>query len=178
VDKPRDLKLAEVAFNAFYDERPPVFFDDLNHNAMMKWVRIVRAVIGDFKKLPKVGREPMGSMEKREAYLERERTRKRRERDAAKAARANGHDDESVHGYAKKSRYNKPHPGPGAFKTREEKVRDWEKGDEEDRKLLTDKHYTKRSKEELAARGRMGYRNAQRRKLGLPTSEVSTENSG
>jgi hypothetical protein len=180
VKKPKTLHIAEMAYNAYYDERPQVFFDDLNHEAHMRWVRIVRAVLGEDKKIPKGGNTTNHRRISDEERRERDRARKQRERDAVLAARANGqdHDDESVHvvvGKAKKGKRRKV-PGSGikaghTFKTVEEKAAEWERGDEHDKKLLTDRKSRDRRGEEVKARARMSWRNGQRRKLGLPVDE-------
>lgn len=54
--EPRDLRLARRAYEAFHDEQPPVWFEDLSHDYQMKWVRAVRASREELKHLPKVGR--------------------------------------------------------------------------------------------------------------------------
>jgi hypothetical protein len=48
--KPKDLALAEVAYNAFYGETPQVFFDDLAPTYQMRWVRAVRSAVADYRK--------------------------------------------------------------------------------------------------------------------------------
>ena|SRR5215510_2967300 len=59
--KPKDLMLAEVAYNEFYEQQPCVWFDNLNHNYQMRWVRAVRAVLADYKKVtPKGVGRPKG----------------------------------------------------------------------------------------------------------------------
>lgn len=40
--KPKDLQLAEIAYNTFYDA-PEVRFDDTTPSYQMRWVRVVRA---------------------------------------------------------------------------------------------------------------------------------------
>ena len=60
--KPKDLMLAEVAYNTFYEEQPQVFFDDLNHGYQMRWVRAVRSVVSEQRKLrtgPNGGSQPV-----------------------------------------------------------------------------------------------------------------------
>ena len=47
VRKPKDLAMAEAVYN---EVRPEVPFDDLNHEAQMRWVRAARAAVGDYKR--------------------------------------------------------------------------------------------------------------------------------
>ena len=42
---PKDLRAAEVGYNAFYDNQPQVFFSSLNHTYQMRWVRAAREII-------------------------------------------------------------------------------------------------------------------------------------
>ena len=49
--KPKDLALAEVAYNAFYAETPQVLFDDLAPQYQMRWVRAIRSAMADYRKL-------------------------------------------------------------------------------------------------------------------------------
>jgi|SRR5215510_902652 len=53
--KPKDLHIAEIAYNAFYEEQPQVFFDDLAHGYQMRWVSVIRSVLGEYKRIPKGG---------------------------------------------------------------------------------------------------------------------------
>jgi hypothetical protein len=47
--EPKDFHLGRRAYEAYYNEQPQVWFDDLNHEAQMRWVRAARAVIEDLK---------------------------------------------------------------------------------------------------------------------------------
>ena len=42
--KPKDYLMAEAAYNAFYQQQPQVFFDNLAHDYQMKWVAVAREV--------------------------------------------------------------------------------------------------------------------------------------
>ena len=55
--KPKDQALAELAYNAYWQEQPPVWFDDLNQIAQMRWVRVIRAIKGSPR-----GRDPVTAM--------------------------------------------------------------------------------------------------------------------
>lgn len=44
-NEPRDFRLARRAYEAFFDESPQVWFEQLGHEYQMKWVRVARAVI-------------------------------------------------------------------------------------------------------------------------------------
>lgn len=56
--EPKDYQLAKRAYEAYHNEQPQVWFEDLNHIAQMKWVRVVRAVIGDYRNKSFHGRPP------------------------------------------------------------------------------------------------------------------------
>jgi hypothetical protein len=43
--KPKDYLMAERGYNAFWNEQPTVWFDDLSHDYQMKWVRAAREMI-------------------------------------------------------------------------------------------------------------------------------------
>ena len=45
--EPKDYHLARRAYEAFYDEQPQVWFENLDHEFKMKWVRAARAVLQD-----------------------------------------------------------------------------------------------------------------------------------
>lgn len=107
--KPKDLQLAEIAYNTFYDE-PQVPFDDLATSYQMRWVRVVRAA----------GRS---------------------------RASSNGGSTTPREGGTKPSRKAKP-----------SKRADWAEEDKKDRALFTDKKWKEKSKEEIAARHRVHYR--------------------
>lgn len=47
--EPKDLHLARRAYEAFYDEQPQIWFDQLGHDYQMRWVRVARAVLEDAK---------------------------------------------------------------------------------------------------------------------------------
>jgi len=47
--EPRDFRMARRAYEAFFDESPQVWFDQLGHEYQMKWVRVARAVLVDSK---------------------------------------------------------------------------------------------------------------------------------
>jgi hypothetical protein len=64
--KPKDLALAEVAYNAFYAETPQVFFDDLSPTYQMRWVRAIRSAVADYRKLkPAAGGTGNGPSERK-----------------------------------------------------------------------------------------------------------------
>lgn len=48
-DEPRDYRLARRAYEAFFDESPQVWFEQLGHEYQMKWVRVARAVVSEGK---------------------------------------------------------------------------------------------------------------------------------
>lgn len=43
---PPDYERAAIAYSAFYNDQPQVFFEDLNPMYQMRWVRAIRAVNG------------------------------------------------------------------------------------------------------------------------------------
>jgi hypothetical protein len=43
--KPKDYLLAERGYNAFHNQQPQMWFDDLSHDYQMKWVRAAREII-------------------------------------------------------------------------------------------------------------------------------------
>lgn len=47
--EPKDFYLARRAYEAFYDEQPQIWFDQLSHDYQMRWVRAARAVLDDAK---------------------------------------------------------------------------------------------------------------------------------
>lgn len=51
--EPRDYRLARRAYEAYFDEQPQVWFDQLSHDYQMRWVKAARAVILELSKLPK-----------------------------------------------------------------------------------------------------------------------------
>jgi hypothetical protein len=163
--KPKDLALAEVAFNAFYDERPPVFFDDLNQNAQMKWVRIIRAVVKDYKSIPKGGNTSNHPGSGSGSISQEEKRRRDRERKQAKRqgmARENGHDN---------SVSRKSNQGLSLV----EKEADWAMKDQKDLAKMTDRPWKEKAPGERKAFHRMNYRNLQRRKYGLPLVELPSQ---
>jgi hypothetical protein len=160
--KPKDLALAEVAFNAFYDERPPVFFDDLNQNAQMKWVRIIRAVVKDYKSIPKGGNTSNHHRMSYEEKLKRDRERKKAKREVQGMARENGHDN---------SVSRKTNQGLSLV----EKEAIWAVQDEKDGSKMTDRPWKEKTPGERKAFHRMNYRNIQRRKYGLPLNPLPSQ---
>ena len=54
--EPKDFQLARRAYEAFFDEQPQVWFENLGHDYQMKWVRAIRAVMEELKGLR---REPI-----------------------------------------------------------------------------------------------------------------------
>jgi hypothetical protein len=143
--KPKDLRLGEIAYETFY-ERPQVAFDDLNHDAQMKWVKLCRKVIEEWR-----NSTPGNVVERKTFELEREVPPKR-----------------VMHKKAK-GRYAKSRKGTNLVPL-EEKVKDWDRNDEEDRKILTGK--SPQSKVEIAALARMRYRNKQRMLNGLEAKPI------
>jgi len=55
--EPRDYRLGRRAYEAFYNEQPQIWFEDLSHGHQMRWVNVARAVKEEQKKLPAVGRK-------------------------------------------------------------------------------------------------------------------------
>jgi hypothetical protein len=55
-DAPKALQLAELAYNAYWKEQPPIWFSDLGHEYQMRWVHVVRAVSDGHKKYTGRGR--------------------------------------------------------------------------------------------------------------------------
>lgn len=51
MDKPKDYRLAQLAYETFYNN-PAVPFGDLGHEYVMRWVMVARAVLGQNKKVP------------------------------------------------------------------------------------------------------------------------------
>lgn len=47
--EPRDYRLARRAYEAFWDEQPQIWFDQLSHEYQMRWVRTARAVMQEGK---------------------------------------------------------------------------------------------------------------------------------
>lgn len=45
--EPKDYHLGRRAYEAFYDEQPQVWFENLSHDYQMRWVRVARAVQED-----------------------------------------------------------------------------------------------------------------------------------
>jgi hypothetical protein len=43
--KPKDYLMGEAAYNAFYQQQPQVFFDDLAYDYQMRWVSVGREVV-------------------------------------------------------------------------------------------------------------------------------------
>lgn len=149
--KPKDLHLGEIAYNTFYGERPQVFFDDLSVEAQMKWVRLCRAIVEEYKKTTPG------------AVLVRASPKS-----AANPANENG--------YPTRGRAAKRGPPPGRndpkkrkfiIKTMEQKVKDWAEADAKDLSLLTNKPWRERSQKETDARNRIKYRETEREKNGL-----------
>lgn len=46
VRKPKDYQLAEKAYAAYFNDQPQLWFADLSHEYQMRWVRVIRAVMG------------------------------------------------------------------------------------------------------------------------------------
>ena len=79
--------MAEAAYNAFYEQKPQIFFDALSHDYQMRWVTVGREVVlvhDSFrhKKRQKEPREYKGSEEQRAQW--RAQAQRRRERIATK----------------------------------------------------------------------------------------------
>ncbi len=55
---PKDLANAKRGYEAFYSEQPHVWFEDLNHEYQMKWVRAARAIIEENSRYSGPGRRP------------------------------------------------------------------------------------------------------------------------
>jgi len=51
VKKPKDYQLAETAYNEFYEQSPQIFFEQTSHDYQMKWVKVVRSVLKDYREL-------------------------------------------------------------------------------------------------------------------------------
>lgn len=56
--EPKDYHLARRAYEAFFDEQPQVWFENLGHDYQMKWVRAARAVQEDLRRAPSAKRVP------------------------------------------------------------------------------------------------------------------------
>ena len=77
--------MAEAAYNAFYQEQPQIFFDDLAHHHQMKWVGVARRVAAfhdTYRHLKGDKRKFKGSEEQRAQW--RAQAQRRKERNATK----------------------------------------------------------------------------------------------
>lgn len=144
VRKPKDLQMAEVAYNTFYSEAPQVPFDDLATSYQMRWVRVVRAASRLRTSAPANGggSQPVRTKEAAQA------------KPSKKAKKANG-------------AYNAGARSPYV-------LAEWKKWDEDDKALLTDKKWKDKTKEEIHAIHRIAYRQKQRKKHGLLEATSAT----
>jgi hypothetical protein len=53
---PKDLAAAKRGYEAFYDEQPNIWFEDLAYNYQMRWVRAARAIMDEHKNYKGPGR--------------------------------------------------------------------------------------------------------------------------
>lgn len=53
---PKDLANAKRGYEAFYDEQPNIWFEDLAHQYQMRWVRAARAILEENKSYNGPGR--------------------------------------------------------------------------------------------------------------------------
>jgi hypothetical protein len=56
--EPKDYQLARRAYEAFHEEQPQVWFEDLSQEYQMRWVRAIRATIGEYRTKSFQGRPP------------------------------------------------------------------------------------------------------------------------
>ena len=119
---PKDYLLAERAYNAFWNEQPQIFFDQLASDYQQRWVRAIRGAIEGHKSYQHrekhgvlvgsesvVGREP-GYTKAAEALLRVL---------APEKAKANGNDTEAPYGRKKNG---KPYKTSAAARKRASKT--------------------------------------------------------
>lgn len=51
--EPKDFHLARRAYEAFYEEQPQIWFNELSHDYQMRWVRVARAIMEDEREYKK-----------------------------------------------------------------------------------------------------------------------------
>jgi hypothetical protein len=64
--EPKDLILARRGYEAFWNEQPQIWFDQLSHDYIMRWVRVARAIM---EEVSRSSADKMKSLEDAHAVL-------------------------------------------------------------------------------------------------------------